>query len=549
MNNKGFTLVELLGVIVVLAIVISVAFFSVNKIREDELKRIVEVKIGQIEQAAILYAQDNPSILSESCVVDDVYYDNYCKVLTVRELINAGGNYFESGTTRWSDPVLLNRVGPKGEAGTGDSISSIKVEFGLSSSRTSYSDVTSWSTTVPETTTSKRYIWVRTTYSGTSGVIDTTYSLYTAGREIVSITNYYLGSTSSSGITNTMSGWSTTIVTPTASLPYVWNYELITYNDGTTQKSAAHIIAMAGKDGKDGQRGQLVYPAGTYSNTTRYTTDVNKAPYVLDPSDGNYYVLNAQMTWLGTQQNNRTPAQDYAANKGKYWMRFEGFDAIYAKIGIINNGLIGSAVFNGDYMFSQYGYNASGNLTTSYQNFSTGVFTTSYTSGYSFFPAYAVNLKTGGIYTFGPQQISTYRSQVPIIYKKIMPGYEVTGALYSNSSTYNSCTYPVEKVIKNGTYEVHTIANGKKYYTYNIESSSIDVYGVALGGGNSELLVNAGNSTLEVFPWSPFVVWGGTYETPSLTVLSFRGEMFKIISNGTKYNTVSDWLTHLGANV
>src|SRR5699024_4410378 len=91
-------LVELLGVIVVLAIVISVAFFSVNKIREDELKRIVEVKIGQIEQAAILYAQDNPSILSESCVVDDVYYDNYCKVLTVRELINGGGNYFESGT-------------------------------------------------------------------------------------------------------------------------------------------------------------------------------------------------------------------------------------------------------------------------------------------------------------------------------------------------------------------------------------------------------------------------------------------------------------------
>lgn len=98
MNNKGFTLVELLGVIVVLAIVISVAFFSVNKIREDELRRIVEVKIGQIEQAAILYSQDNPSILTESCVVDDVYYDNYCKVLTVRELINAGGNYFESGT-------------------------------------------------------------------------------------------------------------------------------------------------------------------------------------------------------------------------------------------------------------------------------------------------------------------------------------------------------------------------------------------------------------------------------------------------------------------
>lgn len=31
------------------------------------------------------------------------------------------------------------------------------------------------------------------------------------------------------------------------------------------------------------------------------------------------------------------------------------FDAIYTKVGIVSNGLIGSAVFNGDYMFSQQG--------------------------------------------------------------------------------------------------------------------------------------------------------------------------------------------------
>ena len=97
-NKKGFTLVELLGVIVVLSFVMTIAFFSVNRVREDSMQKILETKLDQVEQAAVFYAQDNPSILSESCVVDDVYYDNYCKVLTVRELINAGGNYFESGT-------------------------------------------------------------------------------------------------------------------------------------------------------------------------------------------------------------------------------------------------------------------------------------------------------------------------------------------------------------------------------------------------------------------------------------------------------------------
>nr|DAI45515.1 MAG TPA: hypothetical protein [Bacteriophage sp.] len=31
----------------------------------------------------------------------------------------------------------------------------------------------------------------------------------------------------------------------------------------------------------------------------------------------------------------------------------EHFEALFAEVGVIANGLIGSAVFNGDYMFSQ----------------------------------------------------------------------------------------------------------------------------------------------------------------------------------------------------
>ena len=140
-----------------------------------------------------------------------------------------------------------------------------------------------------------------------------------------------------------------------------------------------------GLPGPQGKKGQVVYPAGVYGNTVSYTTTETKAPYVYDPSDGNFYVLNAIMTWLGTEQGNRTPSQDYASNNGKFWLKFEAFEAVYAKIGIIANGLIGSAVFNGDYMFSQQGIDESGTATTAYEDFGTEAFT----------PNIELNFKTG----------------------------------------------------------------------------------------------------------------------------------------------------------
>ncbi len=97
-NKKGFSLVEILAVIVILAIIIGIAFVSGNAIRQRSLERIVNTKIEQIEQAAILYGQDNPQILTDTCQVDGVDYD-YCKVVTVRELIESDGNYFTSETT------------------------------------------------------------------------------------------------------------------------------------------------------------------------------------------------------------------------------------------------------------------------------------------------------------------------------------------------------------------------------------------------------------------------------------------------------------------
>ena len=154
------------------------------------------------------------------------------------------------------------------------------------------------------------------------------------------------------------------------------------------------INGIDGSDGK-GSKGQIIYPAGIYNLNATYVTTDKIAPYVLDTTDGNYYVLNAIMSWKGTEHDNLTPSQDYAINSGKYWIKFDGFNAIFAKIGIIANGLIGSAVFNGDWMFSQQGINQSGSLSTEYQLFNPN---SPYSSDNQFRPNIAINFKTGEVY-------------------------------------------------------------------------------------------------------------------------------------------------------
>ena len=150
-----------------------------------------------------------------------------------------------------------------------------------------------------------------------------------------------------------------------------------------------------GDQGEQGKKGQLIYPSGVYSSTIRYTTDEYKAPYVLDETDNNYYVLNTQMTWLGTEQGNRTPSQDYQENGSTHWLKFDLYDAVFAKIGIVANGLIGSAVFNGDYVFSQQGINPSASSSSDVNTTQYQLFDKDFIYDGSFTPNIMFNFRTG----------------------------------------------------------------------------------------------------------------------------------------------------------
>ena len=158
------------------------------------------------------------------------------------------------------------------------------------------------------------------------------------------------------------------------------------------------IQGVSGLRGISGSRGQVVYPMGVYNENEVYITTEDKAPYVYDSSDGMFYVLNrVNEPWVGTlpqdyqeitlgndangnpiykykyngnwidDQEGDRPSKNYANNtdagSAPAWVRFESFEALYTNIGIIENGMIGSAVYNNEFMFSQQGIDRSGAIT------------------------------------------------------------------------------------------------------------------------------------------------------------------------------------------
>lgn len=210
----------------------------------------------------------------------------------------------------------------------------------------------------------------------------------------------YTGSTDL-GSNRNPTGWSTNVPTVTEANPYIWFIQArINYVDNSDRVGSVDgawsipaklsgtngLEGAPGMPGAPGSKGQIIYPEGIYSTTITYICDANKTPYVYDSGDDNYYVLNKVGTWLGTAHNNQTPSTDTSGS----WIKLEAFEALFTKIGIISNGLIGSAVFTGDWMFSQQGIDASGQISTNYEAFEP----TNPTAGV-FIPNIAFNFKTG----------------------------------------------------------------------------------------------------------------------------------------------------------
>lgn len=196
-------------------------------------------------------------------------------------------------------------------------------------------------------------------------------------------------------------GWSADPLSPTKDQPYCVACHR-DYGDGkwsewkgnsTTDYKYAYIFSMYAESvkGDPGQSGPIVYPAG-YWEAKVYTPDVDPddstvilaTPYVYDVETEKYYVLRT----IASNANTRPSADSIN------WLEMSTFQAIYTDILVTPNALVGQAVFNGDYMFSQNGIDANGDPLVD-QEFKGFVHGDPYGENNPFRPNWCVNLKTG----------------------------------------------------------------------------------------------------------------------------------------------------------
>lgn len=168
---------------------------------------------------------------------------------------------------KWSkikgDDGAEGKPGKPGEPGKdGKGIESI-IEYYLTSASNSGITTSSygWSTEIPTMTPERKYLWnyEEIQYNDGASEKKTPKIIGVYGEEgvgIKNIVNYYLATELGSGVTTSTHGWTTTKQDMTETKRYLWNYEVITYTDGTRYQSPLTIIGAYGQTGPQGEPGK-----------------------------------------------------------------------------------------------------------------------------------------------------------------------------------------------------------------------------------------------------------------------------------------------------
>lgn len=293
--------------------------------------------------------------------------DGFLWVWNGSEWVNVGkvqgtdGNYYEYRFARnnsWETAPQLNAAEryPAGWSSTAPALSSGKVLWAT------FALINGGDNTLIEQWCDPYYMTGMTGDNGGSGVPGVGYEVrYCKGTETT-----YTGETWNDTMKwkRNPTGWSMDVpeLTSGDEYNYIWFIQCRVINDNM-ETAWSKPNPMGGIITSDPVGSQpIAYPAGIYSTSTPYINDGEKAPYVYDTSDGNYYFLKSVMTWIGTQQNNESPATDTSGA----WTVLENYEAIYTDLLIAPNSLVGGAVFNNNLTFSQRGKNASGGNSSEY---------------------------------------------------------------------------------------------------------------------------------------------------------------------------------------
>ncbi len=133
------------------------------------------------------------------------------------------------------------------------------------------------------------------------------------GVGIESITEYYLATSQATDVTNSTSGFTTTIQTITDVNRYLWNYEKIKYTDGTDKSTVPVIIGVHGQKGDIGEDGRSITSITEHYLATSLESDVSRetsgwTTTMQQTDDNKRYLWNYEtISW------NKAPLTTYVA--------------------------------------------------------------------------------------------------------------------------------------------------------------------------------------------------------------------------------------------
>lgn len=205
--------------------------------------------------------------------------------------------YTDNTTSTIYSVSRMGTNGTNGANGTnGKSIGSVVNYYLATASSSGVTTATSgWTTAVQSVSAAKKYLWNYEVVKYTDGTVASTTApciigsygdrgskgdkgdTGSTGNGIKSITEHYAVSASNSTVPTS---WSSTVPTMTESNKYLWNYETITYTNGTTVDTTKRVIGVYGNKGATGATGSqgyslvanVVRDAFTESQWTAYGT-------------------------------------------------------------------------------------------------------------------------------------------------------------------------------------------------------------------------------------------------------------------------------------
>lgn len=168
---------------------------------------------------------------------------------------SAGDLYMRQrvGDTSWSAPMRI--VGEKGNDGPYQ-------DYQFTKNKSEYTQPTTGWQDAPPSLAEGEYLWMRTGWVTPPATEPSAWAVVRLSGEkgdkgdngvgIADFEEWYLASSSSSGVTVSTSGWTKTPQNVSETAPYLWNYEKVIYTNGTIITIDPHIIGRWGANGANG---------------------------------------------------------------------------------------------------------------------------------------------------------------------------------------------------------------------------------------------------------------------------------------------------------